>query len=1097
MIEASAGTGKTRALVDQVVAIIAAGTRVDRIAAVTFTHAAAGEMKWRVRQGLEEARQGQCSEAVRRHLAGALRHLDQAFIGTIHSFCAQLLRQRPVEACVDPSFQELDQVQAYELFSRVFREWIERRLSGPSPAIERALVRLAWLDEEEGDPLDVLQRTAWRLVEWRDHPAPWSRRDVDREAEINRVVDRAAAVAAMRERCQRPGQDMLYRSLQPLADFLDRIARMEATGRRDYGLIESDLLRLPRATRWLKKGYGQFGPGVTREAMLAAWHEFELFIGETRVRLDAGLAAELRDELWEVVGRFQEAKRRRGALDFMDLLIQACRLLRDDGAREYFQQRYERILVDEFQDTDPLQAEVLVLLSSGDPAERDWRKVTPAPGKLFLVGDPKQSIYRFRRADVALYRRVSDDLGERAVVRGTLSRSLRSSTSIQEFVNAAFAGRMPDYLPLSGGRPPQPRQPSVVALPIPYPYGARDITRKAINQCSPNAVAAFVEWLVRASGWTVSDPRDPARAVPVAAEHVCILFRRFSNWGVDLTQEYVRCLEARGLPHVLVGSKSFHLREEIGTVRTALRAIEWPEDRLSVFATVRGPLFSVSDGALFKFREQFGALHPFREFPADLDEEFAPIRDALAVLAELHRGRNYRPLADTINRLLEHARAHAAFAFRRGGGRVLANVYRLTDMARAFEARGVTSFRSFLEFLDREADLGEAAEAPLVEPQAGGVKIMTVHKAKGLEFPVVILADLTAKLTGGEGGDRYLDTGAGLCAQRLLGCAPWELVEHRDQESAADREEADRIAYVAATRARDLLVVSAVGDQEWAESWLAPLYPALYPARDRYRNAARHPGCATRGDATVLTRFPEYQGEEISVRPGVHTPQTGAHDVFWFDPALLDLTEQKDQGLAYEEVLVGPPEAGLFRYDEWKRGRDAMVEAGGLPAYRILRATEAGGQAGEALEIEVVSVPHPAGGRPAGRAFGRLVHALLEQAEPPTETAARAHARAAGAEEADVVAAVAVVAAALRHPLLRAAANHTCYREMPLLVKLEDGTLVEGRVDLAFRDETGWVVVEFKTDSADQQRYRRQLRLYATALTQATGLPARGVLFEV
>jgi ATP-dependent exoDNAse (exonuclease V) beta subunit len=310
----------------------------------------------------------------------------------------------------------------------------------------------------------------------------------------------------------------------------------------------------------------------------------------------------------------------------------------------------------------------------------------------------------------------------------------------------------------------------------------------------------------------------------VASEHVCILFRRFTNRGVDLTQEYVRCLEARGIAHVLVGSKSFHQREELGTLRTALRAIEWPNDELSVFATVRGPMFAVADGTLLKFRHKYWSMHPFRALPEDLDDEFTPVREALGELAELHRHRNHRSLADTINRLLEFTRAHAGFAFRKGGGRVLANVYRLTDMARSFEARGATSFRSFIDFLEREAEGGEAAEAPLLEQQAGGVKMMTVHKAKGLEFPVVILADLSASLAGGGGGggDRYVDSDSHLCAQKLLGWAPWQLLENREHEARADMEEADRVAYVAATRARDLLVVAAIGDEEFTGGWLEP-----------------------------------------------------------------------------------------------------------------------------------------------------------------------------------------------------------------------------------------------------------------------------------
>ena len=295
---------------------------------------------------------------------------------------------------------------------------------------------------------------------------------------------------------------------------------------------------------------------------------------------------------------------------------------------------------------------------------------------------------------------------------------------------------------------------------MPEPYGTRNLSNVRIEQCSPNAVAAFIQWLTTESGWKVRD-RSTGAWVPVKPEHVCILFRRFTNFGTDLTQEYVRALEARGIAHLLVGSKSFHRREEVGTLRTALRAIEWPDDELSVFAVLRGTLYAVLDDTLLKFRNAHGRFHPMHELPDDLDPEFVPIRDALQTLRELHRRRNYLPIADTINELLEATRAHAGFAFRKGGERVLANVFRLTDLARSFEAGGAaTSFRAFVEYLDGEYEGGDTGEAPVLEQEGGGVQLMTVHKAKGLEFPVVILADLTAKLTGPQGGDRYSDHGA-------------------------------------------------------------------------------------------------------------------------------------------------------------------------------------------------------------------------------------------------------------------------------------------------------------------------------------------------
>src|SRR5262249_43717121 len=147
----------------------------------------------------------------------------------------------------------------------------------------------------------------------------------------------------------------------------------------------------------------------------------------------------------------------------------------------------------------------------------------------------------------------------------------------------------------------------------------------AINDCLPAAIVAFVEWLVRESGWKVRDPEDPAQLLDVTPRHVCILFRRFTNFGRDITRDYVKDLEAREIPHLLVGSKSFHSREEVETLRTALTAIEWPEDELSVFATLKGSLFAIPDNILLRFRHAHERLHPFRSLPDDLSADFREI----------------------------------------------------------------------------------------------------------------------------------------------------------------------------------------------------------------------------------------------------------------------------------------------------------------------------------------------------------------------------------------------------------------------------------------------------------------------------------------
>jgi ATP-dependent exoDNAse (exonuclease V) beta subunit (contains helicase and exonuclease domains) len=1102
ILEASAGTGKTRALVRRFVEAVAAGVEVHRIVAVTFTHAAAGEMKLRLRHELDRERQVSLDDPVRaERLARGLQHLEEAFVGTIHSFCAHLLAQRPVEARVDPHFEPLAQAEANAVFDRVFRRWFEKRLSQPSPAIARCLARLSVPTGHGGRrPVDALRSAALDLAEWRDHPTPWTVREFDRAAEIDDLLKQCAELAKLRNACARGQWDPLYRSLQPLADFEERVRRATELGCTDLDSIESELLRLPIDMRWLKKGSGNYGPGVTREAIVTAWDNLAASIEAFRRKADADLAAHLRNELWEVVELYQAEKERAGQVDFLDLLIKARDLLKDPEARQALQERYECIFVDEFQDTDPLQAEILVLLSAGDPEEADWRKVTPAAGKLFLVGDPKQSIYRFRRADVALYRSVCKDLESRGVKRAALQSSLRSVKPIQDFVNAAFHDRMEAYLPLCGGREAKPTQPSIIALPVPFPFGGNDeIAYSAIEKCAPDTAAAFIEWLLQESGWTVSDQSDANLQRPIQAGDICVLFRRFMSHGVDVTQEYVRCLEARGIRHVLIGSKSFHHREEVATIRTALRAIEWPDDELSVFAVIRGSLFGVDDGTLLKFRTQVGRLHPFHNLGDDLAPEFEPIRDALALLADLHCRRNYRPIADTIRRLMEHTRAHAGFAFRPGGERVLANVYRVADLARSFEAGRPTSFRAFVEYLESEAEGGEMSEAPILEHQSDGVKLMTVHKAKGLEFPVVILTDPTAKLIRAAGGSRYVDPDQRLCAQRLLGWAPWELLDHAAEEAQQEREEADRLAYVAATRARDLLVVMAVGEKELEGRWLSPLWPALYPRREHWRNPSRPPGCPVKGDTTVLERPLSHHGVDSSIRPGLHRSQRDV-EVVWFDPAVLRLRVKMQSGVAYENILKGSAEQkveGVRRYKEWQRRKAEAIEAGSQREFEVIAATEFQDELGSDIPFELVPLDEDRGGRPAGRSFGTLVHALLAEAEDIADLTrlAAIHGQIL-AEERE--AAVAAAKRALQHQLLREAAKaQRRHRELPFVLPLPGGRVLEGVIDLAYFDGSVWTVVDIKTGSADRLRYRRQLQLYGYALRQITGQPVRAVLLEV
>ncbi|HIE93178.1 MAG TPA: ATP-dependent deoxyribonuclease subunit A [Acidobacteria bacterium] len=1222
LIEAAAGTGKTTELVTRIVNVLATGrARVDQMLAVTFTEKAAGELKLRLREGLEQARHDLTNGAAgadidrqQPNIEHAIAHLEEAQVSTIHGFCADLLHERPVEAGVDPQFDVLAD-GAGRTFSQAFDGWLQRALADPPDGVRRALRRRTaggFGDREDKQrPTERLKKAAADLSEWRDFPTAWRRETFERKVVIDQIVAHLIDFAELADRVSNRRSDRLYLDVRPALLTARAIQTHDDVRprRRDYDGIEASLVELAANRDFANPRSGSganYGDGITRATVLEQHRKIAEVLQNFRRVADADLAALLQAELWAPIKAYDGLKRDAGRLDFVDLLLQARDLVRDHASvRADFQRRFTHIFVDEFQDTDPLQAEILLLLAADDATQQDWRRVRPTPGKLFIVGDPKQSVYRFRRADVGVYEQVKTQLVDRGIASLALTTSFRAVPSIQRLVNHAFSPLMSrrsaqpaspqaEYVPLSPHRSEMTGQPSLVVLPVPRPYGVRRMAASAIERSLPDAVGAFVSWLVNESGWQVTErvPEDDVDAnagsgstttlVPVAARHVCLLFRRFESFGTDMTRGYVEALEARELPHLLIGGRTFHDREEVTTMRAALSAVEYPDDELSVFATLRGSLFSIDDAALLEYHQRFHRLHPFR-IPAELRNDHAsatvnreqdpahtrlgPIVEALEVLRKAHRHRNEVPVAETIGGLLEVTRAHAGFVMRPGGEQALANVMQIAEMARRYEASGGLSFRGFVEQLEDEAQVRQAGEAPILEEGSDGVRLMTVHRAKGLEFPVVILADPTCKLHRKTAG-RFLDPDRRLCALRLAGWAPLDLLDHEDIEVERDRQEGIRLAYVAATRARDLLVVPAVGDGPFQGGWLGPLDEAIYPPVAVRRDPAAAPGCPAFGRDSVVDRPDGDPARPDTVAPGLYSfkpdisgrakvlpfqdkpspdaddgaaaaaEQTGpsiGYEVVWWDPnsPTLRLGVEAKFGIRQAELLSKetPPavvEADLTRYRVWRDQRDQTVITAEVPSLRVRTVTElaqrlvADGEPAppdvddvevvelvESVTLEDVGRPPVDPDRPSGRRFGALVHAVL--AVTPLDATAEQvsgvtglEGRLLGADDAEMTAAARSVAAALAHPLLVAArqalAVGECRRETPVTMQHDDGLLVEGIVDLAFKQDGTWVVVDFKTDRELGQTlavYRRQVQLYAHMVARATGEPARSVLMRV
>ena len=1175
VVEAAAGTGKTTALVGRIVSLVARGLAELRgVVAVTFTEAAAGELKLRLRTALEAAR-ATASEATRPNLHRALVQLEEARIGTIHGFCADLLRERPVEAGVDPLFAVASEDEARALFDRAFDGWFQGALERPPEGLRRTLRRRRRGRNALG-PEGTLREAAFSLLDHRDYPTPWRREPWDRAAAIDRLLGLLGEAASVEGRAD-DREDWLRKSLAPVAAFVReherRTAGRGADAPRDDDGLEAELVNLARGEKYGRSwtwtggrrewyaapprgeagssratGSGPAAAGLARRDVVALRDRVKAELDRFVEEAGRDLAAVLHAELAPIAQQYERLLQRAGKLDFLDLLLRARALLAEPAVRAELQGRFTHYFVDEFQDTDPLQADILALLAADDPRCDDPLAARPVPGKLFLVGDPKQSIYRFRRADVALYAAVKERLVAAGAEVVYLSKSFRAVPALQSAINAAFAlamnensaGTQARYVPLAPARADVSTQPALVVLPSPRIYSdfSREPTRYVIEGSFPDAACAFVDWLLRSSGFTVE---ERGARVPVAARHVCMLFRRMQAFGEDLSRPYVRGLEARQVPHVLVGGRSFHDREEVEAMRQALTAIEWPDDSLAVYATLRGPLFALPDDLLFTWalrptraqaaNEQGRGVHrAFHLRPSAplVDElpsgsELRAVAEALDLLGSLHRRRNRRPISDTLSQLLEQTRAHAGFGSWVAGEQALSNVLRTLELARRFETRGgATSFRGFVEWLELAAERGGAAEAPVVEDGTEGVRLLSVHKAKGLEFPVVVLVDPTAPLAPST-PSHWVDHERRVWVERLAGCIPTELQEHSVEVLAREAEESVRLAYVATTRARDLLVVPGVGEG-LLPSWLTPLDPVLQPKDRRAARAAT--GCPPFGTDTVLARPDALAGRTDPIVPGAHVPQEGTHEVTWWDPRVLGLDKEPDLGLRQEAVLhphEDPTRGERERADHARfvarkaealaRGATVALRTRSVTAMAEATSKEVGFDGSALNGVRLAQVQNKrdrTGEEPGGKRFGTLVHAVLATvpfglAEPEvaSEIAAhcRAHGRLLGATEQEVEVAAARVRAALAHPLLARAAEVEHRREVAVaLAEPETECLLEGVVDLCFLDGERWVVVDYKTDRALGEAiavYATQLQAYGRAIAAATSKPVELVLLSV
>jgi ATP-dependent helicase/nuclease subunit A len=1061
LVEAGAGSGKTHSLAMRMAAGIAAGTyTVERLAVVTFTRKAAAELRGRFQLAVE----GQLSEkpppAQRERLETALAGMERLFAGTIHAFCAHLLRERPVDARVAPGFEELSDIDNLQRQQRAWRDFVvEARARGLRPMLELldAGVRpqdlygpFAIVCEHEdvefemgsGDAPDP--KPVWKAID-----AFWNELKAQRPPEFHEAT--TCPVQQRFDEFEGRLHPARRERLASLADFVKAWGNPKVT-QKYWG---KEVGRDAAVGKQVAQFVAEFQAGVVEP--------FRLTLRAYVHRLAMAVLVEARDF-------YAGARRRENVVNYVDLLRVTATMLRAHPVvRRALQQKYQRLFIDEFQDTDPIQAEIFLMLAADEEAEVasiDPFAVRLRPGALFVVGDPKQSIFRFRRADIDIYNRVAERIKATGGEVLALTANFRSLPKVCELANVVFP-------PLFAGS----------SLPYSPRFEKLDPVR-AESECPAGP---------RVAKLTVPDPgkgtepaEEEARRIAAYVQAEVASGRRHCGDFLVLTRQkprlrmFAEAFDELEIPVDVSGAGLFCQSDEVRALALLLNSLADPLDAVSLLGVLRGPLFGLSDPELFHFRQAGGRFELTTPLPepddeteaAALDARFGPVLAAMRRLRVMWRSTRALPLAASVARILEETGWLALAATTPGGARA-GHLLQAIDRVREVVEEGGGLFEA-AEALNEEESSSESEAMPLEPGRRDVVRLMNLHKAKGLEAPVVFLADATHAYEfpvvvrvvrdGGvaRGHLKIVREGDKPWLQTTLGePVGWEA--HEEEETKYRNAERLRLLYVAGTRAKELVVVcrsdKPAKNKAWGEfeGFLAGVPELAVPMPKAVVKKAK-------ADLSATSR-----AAADAARVGRHDR---ARQPSW---AVTTVTGEKARLAAAEQAREAAQEGA---------GR-AVTDAAGTPAHRA----------------------------DAGVAWGSLVHGLLEHAmrhDGHTRADLDRLARWLTVETPDlrpfVPEALDLVEAVSKAPFWQEArAGADVHVEVPFAVRIPAGqslggfepsalpTVLHGVIDLVYRAGDGWRILDYKTDqaAADEgvmlERYGVQLAQYGTAWERVSG----------
>ncbi len=1021
-VEAGAGSGKTTAMVSRIIEVLAKGiTTIDRIVAITFTNEGAASLRLKIQTQLEEqAKVNTRPPNEQTKLADAIKKLSLARISTIHSFCTDLLRERPVEAGLDPDFEVGAEQDGELILNEIWTAFI---LQHSANADDDTGKFLAGEFVDLGKVYDMVKKA----IENPDLPLISTNDPVPSFDEANNVFGILTQMIS---------------ELKNLADIrlAGNLRYQTDRDRKAYVLkLEKDRNAVSENRLDVFKFLLRYSP------VDPPWSPDEQadFLAIDNQIKDAITGFQNRYNTWvhgkvcEIIKDFREyyltEKKKRSSLGFDDLLFLTKKLLKEKvEVRNYFKQKYSKFFVDEVQDNDPLQTEILFFLSEAlDSSAAEWNEVKLEPGKLFMVGDPKQSIYRFRRADITVYKESKEIILAQDGLLCTLTTNFRSSSTVIDFANGHFKssfsnyslaigkGYHPDYAPLDVN--PERESTAHTSVYLNLTDRAGGIEAEAAK------TAGFIKHLVEEQNFKYND--------------VMILFRKGTNM-----QEYRDIFEEARIPYYEVGEKEYFKIPLIRTLISALQAIDDPTDTIALYSALRSPVFGFSDKELFNLVKNNGRISLFLGSNKETEDRALA---AIGSLRELfYRKDTLRP-SGVLKAILNQTGLTNVILKSKYGQQAAAKVFRLVEMLHDLEQDTSLSFSGVMRGVKSVMGSSSArlGTIQLSTDGANAVRFMTIHKAKGLEAPVVIMADAFSErwnkqesaFTVKDNGRtslilKYSESGFG-------NLNPDEVVK---EDKLKNESEEERLRYVAATRACDVLMICLQKDDK--KSHNSPFLASMV-------------------------------GNNSEAAEGITLWDKGLNKE---DPEKQESDKEKNQN-----------------YNDSKKERaDKLEKLREIAGGRDKTFRNVHEEAGFTDDV----YRHP-GRRSFGKEFGSMVHKLMEyhitipQFDP--------------AKVIDRLMDDLEVSPKLKEEVLgyyrsfcdnkfvkEAKASEEKYAEWEFAHKQPDGSFITGVIDLVYRLPGGtWVIVDYKTDDVSNPEYkdlvdthyRKQVGTYKECFEALTG----------